>query len=83
MHEKSDFFLGQSKLIPYIYIKKQLKIRDMARKYERYQSIVDGDDTQEFEKYWDALSHYKRGDAPKTLFGVDEQGEYSVIFTEK
>lgn len=55
----------------------------MARKYERYQTIVDGDDTQEFEKYWDALSHYKRGEVPKTLYGIDEQGDYSVIFAEE
>ena len=56
---------------------------ERKRKYVSYVSIVDDDDTQEFENYWDSLSHYKRGAAPKTLWGVDEQGEYNVIFSQE
>ena len=54
----------------------------MARKYERYESIVDGENSQGFDCYSEAFTHYMQGDAPKTLYGVDEQGEYSVIFAE-
>lgn len=56
---------------------------ERKRKYAYYESIVNGEDTQVFEKYWDSLSHYKRGAAPKTLWGVDEQGEYNVIFSQE
>jgi hypothetical protein len=56
----------------------------MARKkYTHYESIVDGEDAQVFEKYSEACLHYGQGDAPKTLWGVTEQGEYSVIFSMK
>ena len=54
----------------------------MARKYVRYESIVDGEDSQGFEKYSEACIHYSQGDAPKTLFGIDEQGDYNVIFSQ-
>jgi len=73
---------GRFKIISYIYIKKQLKIRDMARKYAYYISVVDGEDSETFERYSAACTHYRQGDAPKTLYGVDEQGEQSVIFSE-
>ena len=55
----------------------------MARKYTHYESIVDGEDTQVFERYSEACMHYGQGDAPKTLWGVTAQGEYSVIFSMK
>ena len=55
----------------------------MARKYTHYESIVDGEDTQVFERYSEACMHYGKGDAPKTLWGVTEQGEHSVIFSMK
>ena len=54
----------------------------MARKYTHYISIVDGEDAETFESYGAACSHYSKGDAPKTLWGVDEQGEQSVIFSK-
>jgi hypothetical protein len=54
----------------------------MARKYSYYVSVVDGEDAQTFECYSKACIHYRQGDAPKTLYGVNEQGEYSVIFAE-
>ena len=54
----------------------------MARKYAYYISVVDGEDSETFERYSAACTHYRQGDAPKTLYGVDEQGEQSVIFAE-
>ena len=57
-------------------------IRVMARKYAYYISVVDGEDSETFERYSAACTHYGQGDAPKTLYGVDEQGEQSVIFSK-
>lgn len=54
----------------------------MARRYSYYVSVVDGEDAQTFEHYREACVHYGQGDAPKTLYGVDEQGEYSTIFAK-
>lgn len=54
----------------------------MAKKYVRYESIIDGEDTQQFESYRDAFTHYMQGDAPKTLWGVSEDDDYSVIFSK-
>jgi len=55
----------------------------MARKYAYYVSVVDGEDSETFERYRDAFTHYMRGDAPKTLWGVSEDDDYSVIFSEE
>jgi len=54
----------------------------MAKKYAYYISVVDGEDSEIFERYSAACTHYGQGDAPKTLYGVDEQGEHSVIFSK-
>lgn len=54
----------------------------MAKKYAYYISVVDGEDSQTFERYSAACTHYGQGDAPKTLYGVDEEGEQSVIFSK-
>lgn len=54
----------------------------MARRYSYYVSVVDGEDAQTFEHYGEACVHYGQGDAPKTLYGVDEQGEYSIIVSK-
>jgi hypothetical protein len=53
----------------------------MAKKYVCYISVVDGEE-ETFERYSAACIHYGQGDAPKTLYGVDEQGEHSVIFSK-
>jgi hypothetical protein len=58
-----------------------IAIRVMAKKYVCYISVVDGEE-ETFERYSAACIHYGQGDAPKTLYGVDEQGEQSVIFSE-
>lgn len=59
-----------------------LTSKAMARRYSYYVSVVDGEDAQTFERYSEACIHYGQGDAPKTLYGVDEQGEYSTIFAK-
>ena len=54
-----------------------------VRKYERYQVIGDGSDTMEFENYREAVSEYASQDAPKTLWGVSDMGEFTVIFLQE
>ena len=52
------------------------------RKYEAYQA-VDDFDTKEVYDYKDAVKAYGKMDAPKTLYGITEQGEIEVIFSKQ
>lgn len=52
------------------------------RKYESYEAVDDFSTEVEFN-YRDALSAYSKMDAPKTLFGITEQGDMEVIFSKQ
>ena len=52
------------------------------RKYESYEAVDDFNTEVEFN-YRDALSVYSQMDAPKTLYGITEQGEIEVIFSKQ
>ena len=52
------------------------------RKYVRYTVIADfGAVNYQTESYKDAFSKYQRTDAPKTMYGFDEQDNVDVIFS--
>lgn len=52
------------------------------RKYVRYTVIADfGEVNYQTESYRDAFSKYKRTDAPKTMYGFDDQDNVNVIFS--
>ena len=53
------------------------------KKYVRYTVIADfGAVNYQTESYKDAFSKYQNADAPKTMYGFDEQDNISVIFSE-
>lgn len=55
----------------------------MAKKYAIYSLVAHfGEVNEEFETYQDAVSAYGKASAPKTLYGEDEQGSVSVIFSK-
>ena len=52
------------------------------KKYVRYTVIADfGTVNYQTESYRDAFRKYQRTDAPKTMYGFDEQDNVSVIFS--
>lgn len=51
------------------------------RKYTIYQVINDSG-TKQTEDYQEAFGIYQRSDAPATMYGIDEQGEMSVILSK-
>ena len=52
------------------------------RKYVRYTVVADfGEVNYQTASYRDALSKYQRTDAPKTMYGFDEQDNVDVIFS--
>jgi hypothetical protein len=52
------------------------------RKYVRYTVVADfGTVNYQTENYMDAFSKYQRADAPKTMYGFDEQDSVDVIFS--
>lgn len=52
-------------------------------KYERFSLVAEyGEINECFYSYREAFSAYQRCDEPKTLYGFDEQGEPSVIFSK-
>ena len=53
------------------------------KKYVRYTVIADfGTVNYQTESYRDAFSEYQRTDAPKTMYGFDEQDNVNVIFSK-
>ena len=53
------------------------------RKYVRYTVVADfGTVNYQTESYRDAFSKYQRTDAPKTMYGFDEQDNVSIIFSK-
>ena len=53
-------------------------------KYVRFSLVGDyGVTNEEYERYLDAFMAYQRCDSPKTLYGVDEQGDMTVIMSRK
>ncbi len=53
------------------------------RKYVLYQLVADyGEVNEEYKSYSEAFAKYQRQDAPKTLYGVDEQWGISVILSK-
>ena len=53
------------------------------KKYVRYTVIADfGAVNYQTESYKDAFSKYQRTDAPKTMYGFDEQDNVDVIFSK-
>ena len=52
------------------------------RKYVRYTVVADfGTVNYQTESYRDAFSKYQMTDAPKTMYGFDEQDNVDVIFS--
>ncbi len=52
------------------------------KKYVRYTVIADfGEVNYQTENYMDAFRKYQRTDAPKTMYGFDEQDNVNVIFS--
>ena len=52
-------------------------------KYSRYQVVGDTSNPIDVENYIDALKEYGHAEAPKTLYGINEMNEFSVIFSKK
>ena len=53
------------------------------RKHVRYTVVADfGTVNYQTESYRDAFSKYQRTDAPKTMYGFDEQDNVDVIFSK-
>ena len=54
------------------------------RKYVRYIVVADfGTVNYHTESYRDAFRKYQRTDAPKTMYGFDEQDSVDVIFSKE
>ena len=52
-------------------------------KYKIYQLVADfGEVNEEYNNYKEAFSKYQRQETPKTLYGINEQGDISVIFSK-
>lgn len=49
-------------------------------KYTHYQVATDFEVTVSYS-YREAFSLYQKADAPKTLYGIDEQGDFSTIMS--
>lgn len=53
------------------------------KKYVRYTVVADfGTVNYQTESYTDAFSKYQRAEAPKTMYGFDEQDNVNVIFSK-
>ena len=53
------------------------------RKYVRYTVVADfGIVNYQTESYRDAFRKYQRTDAPKTMYGFDEQDSVDIIFSK-
>ena len=53
------------------------------KKYAYYQLVADfGEVNEQYENYRDAFVKYNKTEVPKTLYGFDEQGSPSVIFSK-
>lgn len=71
----------------FVYLQRETikRLRNMAknRKYVRYQLVAEfGTINEESENYHEIATKYFRTDAPKTLYGITEQGDFSVIFSK-
>lgn len=54
-----------------------------VKKYISYRLVADfGEVNEEYYNYREAFANYQRKETPKTLYGTDEQGEISVIFSK-
>jgi hypothetical protein len=52
-------------------------------KYKIYQVVADFCSVnEEYYNYRDAFAKYQRQEIPKTMYGIDEQGSVSVIFSK-
>jgi hypothetical protein len=52
-------------------------------KYKIYQVVAEfGSVNEEYYNYRDAFAKYQRQEIPKTMYGIDEQGSVSVIFSK-
>lgn len=52
-------------------------------KYKVFRLVADyGEVNEEFYNYREAFRKYQRTCTPKTLYGTNEQGEISVIFSK-
>ena len=55
----------------------------MANKYDLYFLVADyGQVDEVYENYREAFREYQKVDAPKTLYGREENGNLSVIFSK-
>ena len=53
------------------------------KKYSLYRLIADfGTVNEESENYREMFSKYHKQNSPKTLYGIDEQGNISVIMSK-
>jgi hypothetical protein len=52
-------------------------------KYSRFKVVGDTSNPIDVENYIDALKEYGHAEAPKTLYGINEMDEFSVIFSNK
>lgn len=54
----------------------------MKKKYVSYQLVADfGEVNELYYDYCEAFRAYQRKDEPKTLYGLTEQNDVSVIFS--
>jgi len=52
------------------------------KKYVIYGLIAEyGEVNEEFYNYREAFKKYQKSDIPKTLYGINEQGDVSVIYS--
>ena len=53
------------------------------KKYDYFNLVAEcGAVDETFEKYSDAFTAYQKSDSPKTLYGIDVDGDTSVIFSK-
>lgn len=53
------------------------------KKYDYFNLVAEcGAVDETFEKYSDAFTAYQKGDAPKTLYGIDVECGMRVIFSK-
>lgn len=53
------------------------------RKYQLYRVLADyGEVNEEYQTYKEAFSKYQRQDAPKTMYGITEQGDVQLVLAQ-
>lgn len=53
------------------------------RRYQLYRVIADdGVTNEQYDSYRDAFKKYQHEDAPKTMYGITEQGDVEVVLSK-